>query len=165
MLEERKQRGISWFIVFLLCIQVGNLFAQENKEISYRCTNEKLAVALRQIERLSGYYKIQFAFEDVEPYTVSADLKGVTVNTVLNDLLRETPLKYSINKRFIQIFVSDEKVTKGALQGCILDTDGTPLIGVSVYNNSDGNGVVTDFDGNFLLLTQKKEGNLTISYG
>ena len=48
--------------------------------------------------------------------------------------------------------------------GTITDTDGVPLIGVTVLDQSSGQGTVTDVDGNFSILVPEDEGVLLVSY-
>lgn len=43
------------------------------------------------------------------------------------------------------------------VQGNIIDENGEPLIGVSVLVQGTGTGTVSDFDGNFILNTSKKQ--------
>ncbi len=57
-----------------------------------------------EVERLSGYYRIQYVMTDVEPYTVTADLKDATIGQAISRLLDGTPLKYEINQRFVQVY-------------------------------------------------------------
>jgi len=60
------------------------------KAITYQCKSEKMANALRKVERLSGYYKIQFAIEDVSPYKVTVKVKDVKAEEAVKQILQGT---------------------------------------------------------------------------
>lgn len=146
----------------LLCLfWAGSLAAQspgnQGKKISFRCEQEKLHKALDEVERLSGYYRMQYVMEDVAPYKVSADLKGETVENAVKQLLKGTPLKYEINGRFVQVFHPEAASRKGgksggnAVRGHVYDEDGEPLVGVTVRNKDNKEGTVTDLNGAFSL--------------
>ena len=79
-------------------------------------------------------------------------------------------LSYKINKT--QIVLSRRKGSaptamksgqKVKVKGQVLDTDGEPLIGVSVISSADSKGVATDFDGNYEIEVPAGS-DLTFSY-
>lgn len=171
--EKEKARG-RWFLLLLGCLfSINAMMAQPDvnpKNITYQCKNEQLSKALRQVERLSGYYKIQFAYEDVGKYTVSVTLKDVTVQTALSELLQNTDLNYEIDNRFIHVFrVAAERKLKqslsGSVNGQVVDEHGEPLIGVTVRVLGTNEGTITDLNGNFSLSSgDKKSVKLLLSY-
>ena len=123
--EKEKDRG-RWFLFLLGCLlSINTMVAQsdvKSKNITYQCKNEQLSKALRQVERLSEYYKVQFAYEDVEKYTVSVTLKDATVQTALSKLLQNTDLNYEINDRFVHVFraiTERERQLKQSLSGSV----------------------------------------------
>ena len=164
--EKEKDRG-RWFLFLLGCLlSINTMVAQSDvkaKNITYQCKNEQLSKALRQVERLSEYYRLQFAYEDVEKYTVSVTLKDATVQTALSKLLQNTDLNYEINGRFVQVFKSQVKSSSGIIRGIILDEEGEPLVGVAIRNKDNSGGTITDISGKFQL-SEKKKVRLVISY-
>lgn len=172
--EKEKDRG-RWFLFLLGCLlSINTMVAQSDvkaKSITYQCKNEQLSKALRQVERLSEYYKVQFAYEDVEKYTVSVTLKDATVQTALSKLLQNTDLNYEINDRFVHVFrqAADSerqlKKSSGDIKGQVIDEQGEPLIGVTVRIVGTKEGTITDFDGNFSVGSgDKKSVKLLLSY-
>lgn len=172
--EKEKDRG-RWFLFLLSCLlSINTMVAQSDvkaKNITYQCKNEQLSKALRQVERLSEYYRLQFAYEDVEKYTVSVTLKDATVQTALSKLLQNTDLNYEINDRFVHVFrqAADSerqlKKSSGAIKGQVIDEQGEPLIGVTVRVVGTKEGTITDFDGNFSVGSgDKKSVKLLLSY-
>lgn len=140
------------FLLILLTLQFASATAQtadSGKVITYSCKNEKMANALRKVERLSGYYKVQFALEDVSPYKVTVKVKDATVENTLRTLLQGTKLKYQVKGRFIQVFVNTPKSGKGVVSGRVTDSRREPLIGASVRVKETGRGMATDDQGRF----------------
>lgn len=165
--KEKEKDRARWLLLLFYCLLfVGMAAAQsgeKTRNITYQCKNEKLSEALRQVERLSEYYKIQFAYEDVEKYTVSVTLKNATVQTALSKLLQDTDLSYEINDRFIQVFKSEAKNSSRLISGVILDEDGEPLIGVAIRNKENSSGTITDVSGRFQISAEKRV-RLVITY-
>lgn len=151
--KERIKRRNLTFLLFACLLSFNTVFAQsarESKNITYQCKNEKLSTALRQIERLSGYYKVQFAYEDVESYKVTVDLEKAGIVKVMNELLKETKLRYEVNGRFVQVIVK-EKGSKRILSGVVKDEDGEPILGANVYIKQSSVHAITDLNGKYSL--------------
>ena len=60
--------------------------------------------------------------------------------------------------------VSEVQQQKAVAKGKIVDSQGEPLIGVSVVEAGTSNGTVTDVDGNFTLNLKKPGSKVTVSY-
>ena len=150
----------------LAVVFCGMLSAQtgHGKQITYSCRNERLAEALRQVERLSGYYKMQFAYEDVEPYKVSVNLKNASMQDAMGALLKGTRLRYEVNDRFIQVFAVKQYRSKGSVRGIISDETGEPLPGVAVRDRAHNRATVTDIDGNFTIPCDEDHITLHVTY-
>ena len=162
--EEYAKRVFSCLI--LATFFCGFLSAQSGggRQITYSCQEEQLAEALRQVERLSGYYKMQFAYEDVEPYRVSVNLKNASMRDALDALLKRTSLRYEANDRFIQIFAVKKYKSKGSVRGIVVDETGEPLPGVAVRDRANNRATVTDIDGNFTIPCQEDHITLHVTY-
>ena len=91
--HSRQSRLLLLFVMFFLW--GGVISAQSNPDegrtITYRCTNQSLHKALSEVERLSGYYRIQYVMADVEPYTVTVNMKNQTISQAVAQLLKSTP--------------------------------------------------------------------------
>ena len=94
MKDKRKGKlKDSWLVLLLWLFSASMLHAQQliqGNRITYACSEERLSTALKAVERLSGYYKLQFTSEDVEPYRVSVRVEVVEEYTIT--LQREKPL-------------------------------------------------------------------------
>lgn len=142
------------FLLLFLSLQFVAVTAQtadKGNRITYSFKNEKMANVLRKVERLSGYYKVQFALEDVKPYKITAQVKDATVEDAIRTLLQGTKLKFQTKGRFIQVIPDKPKSGSGVVSGRVIDSHREPLIGVSVRIKETGKGMATDTDGRFSL--------------
>lgn len=105
---------------------------------------------------------------------VSVNLKGQRVESILEQLFKNTDVTYTINDR--QILLSKRKeVTevapvvavvqqkKNTVTGVVLDPTGMPVIGANIMVKGTTNGTITDMDGKFSLDVDK-DATLVISY-
>ncbi len=155
--ELNKYKGILLILFcLLLATNMGAQSQSQGKKISFQCEKEKLHKALDEVERQSGYYRMQYVMEDVNPYTVTnVKLQNVTVESAVKRLLSGTPLKYEIKGRFVQVFNPNAaqkfRPSGRSIRGSVFDEAGEPLIGVTVRVKGSSEGTVTDFDGAFSL--------------
>lgn len=105
---------------------------------------------------------------------VSINLKGQRVESILEQLFKNTDVTYTINDR--QILLSKRKeVTevapvvavvqqkKNTVSGVVLDPTGMPVIGANIMVKGTTSGTITDMDGKFSLEVDK-DATLVISY-
>lgn len=105
---------------------------------------------------------------------VSVNLKGQRVESILEQLFKNTDVTYTINDR--QILLSKRKeVTEAApvvavvqqkkntVTGVVLDPTGMPVIGANIMVKGTTSGTITDMDGKFSLDVDK-DATLVISY-
>lgn len=105
---------------------------------------------------------------------VSINLKGQRVESILEQLFKNTDVTYTINDR--QILLSKRKeVTEAApvvavvqqkkntVTGVVLDPTGMPVIGANIMVKGTTSGTITDMDGKFSLDVDK-DATLVISY-
>ncbi len=167
---EHSGRLLLLFVLFFLWggVNYAQSTSGASRKITYQCTNQPLHKALSEVERLSGYYRIQYVLSDVEPYTVTADFKEQSIGQAMSQLLKSTPLKYEINQRFVQVYNPQNRVQQsggsGVVTGRVVDELGEPLIGVTVREPDGKNGTVTDMDGRFSLRMTNGSGQLVFSY-
>lgn len=103
-LESREKKVRSFLLLLSFCCLSLQLVAQTvDKKISYQCKNEKLSTVFEQLERLSGYYRLQFAYSDIDKYTVSVDLKEVTIPRAVGILVEGKPLTYTVENQYIYV--------------------------------------------------------------
>ena len=141
------------------------LMAQGQK-VTLKLQKASLAAAFRQVEQQSGYYKINYPVESVKDYTVDVDIKNATAPDAVKQIIKGLPLTSSVDGRFIRV-VNDQHSSAAAhsvVKGRVLDTDGEPLMGVTVRVSGTDRGVVTDYDGNYQIEDVSPSETLVFSY-
>lgn len=154
-------------LLCLLAISPHQASSQNNEgnAITYRCDKERLSKALSEVERRSGYYRLQYISEDVAPYRVTVSLDKASINTAVGELLKSTPLTYDIRGRYVEIYKSKGKQGKpSSINGTVTDENGEPLIGATVTPDGGGTPVATDINGNFTLAPHDNIKTITVTY-
>ena len=142
------------FLILLFILPFVSMSAQtatDGKTITYHCKGENMTTVLRKVERMSGYYKIQFALEDVSPYKVTVSMKGAAMEEAIKQILQGTKLKYKMKGRFIQVFLNHPQGGGNVVSGRVTDDTHEPLPGAGVIIKETGKGVATDVNGLYQL--------------
>lgn len=165
--SKRVPLYMRFFILFLACsislAYATGTYAQ-NTKISIELQDRSVKDVLKEIEKQSG---LSFFFNnkhiDVNR-RVSVSATQRNVSDILDDVFRGTGVTYSVSDKMIVLSVNPQQDEKVMVKGTVTDSEGTPFIGATVMEvGSNGNGVVTDIDGNFSL--QVTEGtSLEVSY-
>lgn len=145
--------------------------AAQGNNITVRYDKKSLQTLLDEVERQSGYYRVQYVVDDVAPYTISGNIDGLSAADAVRRLLSGTPLKMEVNDHFIHVFNPQKTYTQqGAsgrtVKGRVFDKNGETLIGVTVRDRQTGAATVTNLDGEFTLPVAAKGdySTLTLSY-
>ena len=174
-INPEKMKNKRSLIMLLVCLLINlGLSAQDvDKRISITFKNESLSSALKKIGKISGV-RVEFAYEDVNPYHVTANLKNVTAEQAVKTVIEGKSLNYLLKGRFIvvskvaKVIASPAKEQqsskKNNLVGQVLDVDGSPLIGVTVRVKGTNTGALTDLDGQFNISVEGNNATLVFSY-
>ncbi|MCY1723041.1 TonB-dependent receptor [Prolixibacteraceae bacterium Z1-6] len=101
--------------------------------------------------------------------TFNLDLKNVTIDQILDEVLNSQNVTYDVYDRQVVIRKSKETDSVKQLQektitGAVTDNSGLPLPGVTVVVAGTTVGTVTDFDGKFTLVIPDNAENLQVSF-
>lgn len=152
-------------LLFAAVAMALSTFAQ-GKQIDLKMKDAPLSTVLYEIEKESGYYKLNFNQSVVASFKVNVDLKGLNGLEAVKKAVEGLPLKVEQNGRFISIVASKDKKKNAAktIKGRILDPNGEPVIGAMVKELGKGNATVTDMDGNYSLDVTDPEAMIEYSY-
>lgn len=165
----KKERMRSFFLSFLF-LTVATIALAQGKKISLKLNKVSLPSALNQVERQSGYYKINYDVNQVGKYKVSAEINQKEALDAVNVLLHNLPLSARLDGRYILIRSAKQTASKQGhinpkgVNGRIVDQTGEPLIGVTVIVPGTQKMTVTDNNGNFTLPAADANDRLEISY-
>ena len=158
-------------VLFLVC-SIGLTYAADSYAqkalISIDVRNQRVEDILKEIEAQSDF---DFFFNNKHVdlnrrVSVSADKSNIF--SVLKEIFSGTNVKYSVLDKKIILSIeaqSPEQEKKITISGTISDAQGEPIIGASVLEKGvQGNGTITDIDGNFKLSVSSSKAQLDISY-
>lgn len=139
-------------------------------QISLTLENKSTLDVIREIERVSEYRF--FYNEDLQglDQKISINTNDANIQTVLNEIQRQTSIRYVIkenNQIVLSAGVKSNKTQQVGdnriIKGTILDVTGMPVIGANVVVKGTTNGTITDMDGKFSLEVDKNA-ILVVSY-
>lgn len=148
---KKRGRWLRLGLLLTLLIPVLGYAQDMNKKISLKVNNEQLSQALLKVEKASGYYMIQFSYNETNKYRVTADIDNKTAPQAVAELLSTTPLTYSVNRQFIRISTPTNESGKREVSGRVTDTEGNPLPGTTVIVRGQKYGTTTSSDGSYTI--------------
>ncbi len=165
----KKEKTLFVWLCFAMLFSVNPILAQnKGNKVTLSCNDMPLPTALRNVEKQSGYYKINFNQDDARQYKVTANIKNASAEDAVKKIISGLPFTVSVKDRYIQLRRSAQlavaPVKKNQARGRIIDAQGEPLIGVTVQVEGTQKGVITDYNGNFVLDDVEEGDILTYSY-
>ena len=98
----KREKAMRIAMSLLLFLVAAFAEAQGNK-ISLTVTKEPLSSALNQVERQSGYFKINYDYSQLSQYKVTAVLKNATALEAVRTLIKKLPVYAQQDGRYIQV--------------------------------------------------------------
>src|SRR5574344_2781491 len=161
-----KRKSLILFLIFLFL--AVNFSAQAvGKRFSITTNDEPMSSVFKKIGKASGV-RVEFAYEDVNPYRVTVSLKDVTAAQAVKAVVADYPLTYSIKadgkfiiiSRLHRVIQQPKRIQqKGhnatVVHGKVVDASNSPLPGVNVTMKSNGSGMTTDGNGNYTIYLEK----------
>ncbi|SHE48454.1 TonB-linked outer membrane protein, SusC/RagA family [Pedobacter caeni] len=128
-----------------------------------------LESVFREIRRQTQYNVICDASIIKRQYSVSLNIKDVSVETAIAECLKSLPLTYLIEDKNVIIHDKKSMLTAAGTQnalikGLVTDVSGGVLPGVAVTSKSTGKATKTDSDGTFVIEILQSSDELTFSY-
>lgn len=158
------KKKITLFLVFLFAL---NMVAQQPAEdvVTLKLDNVPLSEAIKKMEEVSKYTFFYDATLIDMKQNVSLDVKDRTVSDALALMLERSNVRFEIKGSQIIFYPKQDASsgTKKHVTGQVVDENGEPLIGVTVFIKGTSNGTITDMDGNFSLLANSDD-VITVSY-
>ena len=140
----------------LFCALPFAAHAQNNDgKLTMTFKNEPLANVLVRLENASSY-RFLFIYEDVNPYKVNGKVTNAAFFDVVKYVLRDTPLEYSVDGKFVNINLKNKKTNQQnrsnkTIDGRVTDKNGDPVIGAQLRIPGTNVVAVTDLDGRFRI--------------
>lgn len=139
-------------------------------QLNINTSHTTLKSIIQQIKAQSDY---QFFYDDKLSDTSVGplSLKEASVEDVLNQALKGKNITFKVEDNIIYLSEKKDQEPKQQqagqekkISGQVVDETGEPLIGVNVLIKGTTNGVITDLDGNYALMTNEANPVITFSY-
>lgn len=151
-------------LIFLFLICTAKVRAQ-GQSVSLACNETPLPVALRDVERQSGYYQIVFDRDELGKYKVTAEIKSSSAPNAVNVLLKNLPYSSTVNGKTIRIEKTQEDgPDTHVAKGRVMDSNGEPVVGAVVSVMGSSKKDVTDADGYYSISGVKPSDVLEYKY-
>lgn len=140
--------------------------AQNNAVIRLNGDNITLLEAIRSIESQSDY---RFVFDSSVPLQqrVTVKTSGSDITKILTGLFENKRISFERTGNQVVLMVSSSQNAVAQIKnvtGTITDSSGEPVIGATVMIKGTDKGVVSDYDGNFILANVPQNAIVAISY-
>ncbi len=147
-----KAKKMTCVTLLLLSMGIGTAFAQ-GQRVTLQIAEQPLTDALYQVERLGGYYKINYSADDLSSYSVSADLKNVSVADAVKRMLQGLPFVAEVQGRYINIRRAGAQGADSVFvaSGRLTDGQGEPMAGAVVRVVGREVSTIADVDGRYEL--------------
>lgn len=153
------------FLLLLLLFNVGIITAQR---ITANFKNVSMPEALKQINRLSSRYAINFIFNDLEDFRVTTSVNRQTVPDALRQIIGFYPISATIvNDSTISVECNQKSQTR--YKGRVVDEEGNPIefANISLLSPADSaflTGGVSNESGYFTIPCERKSVIVRLSY-
>lgn len=158
---------ITAFVILISIMQVSA--AAIAQKVTIKKTNAPLKEVLDEIRKQSGYGFIFDAnfVKHLKPVTVN--LKGSTVEEALDNCLKDEPLTYTIEDKFVVLKVKNNNTSPVIAQaitvsGKVLDEQGKPMPGVTVKIQNSQTAVSTKDDGTYRIVAPDEKAVIVFSF-
>ena len=162
-------------IVMSLCLMCS--LASFAQHITLNASNITVKQAMNRLQRASGYSFVFYSSDVNTSKKVSINAENEPLAQVIDQILTGQDLTYQIKGKSIVISKKEtspqsstainrkENKSSKAVQGCVIDSNGDPIIGASiVIKGRRAQGTITDAEGHFMLTNVPNNGSLEISY-
>lgn len=111
-------------ILFLICCVTA--MSVDAQQITHRFNRVSMSEALKYLQGQTDRYRIVFIFNELEDFSVTADVRGKSVPDAIRQLIGFYPIAMTVNDKH-EIYVECTHKTERRLIGRLIDEKGGPL--------------------------------------
>lgn len=150
--------------ILFLCLAA---ISAEAQRLTHDFQNTSLSEALIWIDNAQDNYKLNFIFDELEDFTVTTQLKNVSVRDAVRQVCGFYPMHLTFDNQ--DIYIECMQKTKRHLRGTIIDEQGRPLAfaNIAILNPADStllSGGVSNEGGQFVVPYEQYKVLVRISY-
>ncbi len=172
---------ILWKMKLTLCVILISFFGgmasesySQTTKLSLDLKSVKVKDALRAIENQSEFFFLYSEKLIDVNREVNIEVKGSTIEKILNNIFEGTDVNYSVKGRQIVLATPEANMTDGttfgtqqqkkSVSGKVTDSSGGSLPGVSIVVKGTTTGVITDNNGSYSINNVPENGILQFSF-
>jgi TonB-linked SusC/RagA family outer membrane protein len=157
---------------FLLFVTILNVFGSksysQNTKLSLDMKDAPIQTVLKAIEDQSEFFFLYSSKMINVDQKVDISVEGKKINEILDDLLAETDIKYSVRDRQILLLNKEAnespEMQQNKISGRVTEKNGTPIAGANVIVTGTTQGALTDADGKYSIEVPKGSKSLTFTF-
>lgn len=166
--KHRKKILVMRNTVLILLISAlqtlaGNSFSQTAK-LNLEMKDATIREVLSKIEEESNFYFLYNEELIDVSRKVNVSIKNENIEKVLSTLFDRSEVKATINDRHIVLTPSMAVQQQGSIKGQITDSEGMPLLGVTIVIKGTTEGTISDIDGHYSLSEVPATATLVFSF-
>lgn len=156
---------LSFLILFVSILQVSAMGYAQEKKLELNVMDATVKELFKIIKAQSEF---TFIYNDddissIKPISISQT--DISVETVLNTLLHDSGLSYTVMDNVIVIQAAEQAEQKGiTVSGQVTDEKGEPIPGVNIIIVEYNNGTITDSEGRYELKVPDENASLVFTF-
>jgi len=155
---------LTTLLLFVNLLQISATGFSQTGRFNLHLDKVTIKEALTIIESQSSY-KFVYRDSDIENKVISTNTNNSSIDEVLQVMLSNTGSKFRIMANNLIVIAPEEILQQRKLTGTVVDeSNGEPLIGVSIMIQGTAQGTVTDLNGKFNLTIPNNNITLKVSY-
>ena len=171
---DLKMKLTTLFLFTTLTVMQAGVSYSQKAKMSLNASDMTVGKVIEKLEYTTDYrfvYNVRSVDLDRK---IDVRLNDVSIETILNTIFKNTGTDYKISGSHIILTpkktseavkaVPEKPVADFIIKGKVTDEKGIPLVGAAISDNGSGNGVQTDFNGDYQIITVGSETTLAFAY-
>lgn len=171
---DLKMKLTTLFLLTTLTVMQAGVSYSQKAKMSFNASDMTVGKVIEKIEYTTDYrfvYNVRSVDLDRK---IDIRLNDVSMDNILSAIFKNTGTDYKISGNHIILTpkkapeekpVAVKKVEQDFIvKGKVTDEKGNPLVGAAVSDNGSGNGVQTDFNGEYQIIAVSSETTLAFAY-
>jgi len=171
---DLKMKLTTLFLLTTLTVMQAGVSYSQKAKMSLNASDMTVGKVIEKLEYTTDYrfvYNVRSVDLDRK---IDVRLNDVSIETILNTIFKNTGTDYKISGSHIILTpkktseavkaVPEKPVADFIVKGKVTDEKGIPLVGAAISDNGSGNGVQTDFNGDYQIITVGSETTLAFAY-
>lgn len=153
----------------LLAIATSTALPIMAQRVTLKARSLTVAQAIERVQKSTGCSFVYYSSDVNTKKRVNLNLTNASLSETANQILQGQNLAYAVKGKTVVVRRAENSARQQQQQrsqasGRVVDENGEPLIGVSIFEKGTSNGTVTDQNGHFSLKLNNARAELVFSY-